>query len=195
MDRLTLLLWYPMSKNNSQFACCELPHKRIPPKNFGPGNSIGPLGWIVSMGVGLLPGPKGTYGSILTAFFIWLGLTIYGGDCASAAYLVLLGAFTPLAIFLSDLAESRQVFGPGKDPSSIVIDEAAGMLLACLGMGLSPWWHLPLALAAFRFFDIKKPFPINRLQNLPGGLGIVVDDLAAGGCALGLVWLLDLLIS
>jgi len=40
--------------------------------------------------------------------------------------------------------------------------------------------HLCLAFLLFRIFDIWKPFPVNRLQNLPGGYGVVADDLGAG---------------
>jgi phosphatidylglycerophosphatase A len=66
-----------------------------------------------------------------------------------------------------------------KDPGAIVIDEVAGMLLACCGNPRSWPWVLGLFLA-FRFFDVVKPLGINRLQALPGGLGVVADDLLAG---------------
>jgi phosphatidylglycerophosphatase A len=69
-----------------------------------------------------------------------------------------------------------------KDPRVIVIDEVAGMLLACAGHPRTWPWALGLFLA-FRFFDVVKPLGIARLQALPGGVGVVVDDLAAGLCA------------
>ncbi len=71
-----------------------------------------------------------------------------------------------------------------KDPSMIVIDEVAGMWLT---MTLLPGvyfrkdiWMVISAFALFRFFDISKFPPINKLENLHGGWGIVADDLLAG---------------
>jgi phosphatidylglycerophosphatase A len=66
-----------------------------------------------------------------------------------------------------------------KDPGPIVIDEVAGMLFACCGHPRTLVWALGLFLA-FRVFDVMKPLGIDRLQALPGGLGVVADDLLAG---------------
>lgn len=74
-------------------------------------------------------------------------------------------------------AEERRL--GAKDPRAIVVDEVAGMLIACCGNPRTLPWLLGLFLA-FRVFDVMKPFGIDRLQNLPGGLGVVVDDLLAG---------------
>ncbi len=66
-----------------------------------------------------------------------------------------------------------------KDPGHVVIDEVAGQLVALIA--LSPTWpHAVLALLLFRLFDILKPPPIRQLEKLPGGTGIMLDDLAAG---------------
>ena len=69
------------------------------------------------------------------------------------------------------------------DPGFVVIDEVIGQWIALL---LSPagWRHGLIALALFRLFDITKPFPVRRLERLPGGWGIVFDDVAAGLYAL-----------
>jgi phosphatidylglycerophosphatase A len=66
-----------------------------------------------------------------------------------------------------------------KDPRAIVIDEVAGMLLACCGHPRTLPWVLGLFLL-FRIFDVLKPLGVDRLQALPGGLGVVADDLLAG---------------
>jgi phosphatidylglycerophosphatase A len=66
-----------------------------------------------------------------------------------------------------------------KDPTAIVIDEVAGMLIACCGNPRTLPWVLGLFLA-FRVFDVVKPLGINKLQDLPGGVGVVADDLLAG---------------
>lgn len=67
----------------------------------------------------------------------------------------------------------------GKDPSIVTIDELAGQWTALLAL---PAGALPLLLsfAFFRLFDIVKPGPVNSLQNLPGGWGIMADDMSAG---------------
>ncbi|MFN0057813.1 MAG: phosphatidylglycerophosphatase A [Planctomycetota bacterium] len=77
----------------------------------------------------------------------------------------------------------------GKDPGAVVIDEIAGMALAlCVPLrATSPYFALVLAFALFRFFDIVKPLGISRLQRLPRGWGILVDDLAAGACAAAVI--------
>ncbi len=66
-----------------------------------------------------------------------------------------------------------------RDPSCVIIDEFVGCWVALLAI---PPRHAPLlgALVLFRAFDIWKPFPIDRVENLPGGWGIVLDDLMAG---------------
>lgn len=65
------------------------------------------------------------------------------------------------------------------DHSSIVIDEIAGYLVA---MMLIPgtWQYLAAAFVLFRIFDILKPFPLNRLQEMHGGTGVMLDDIGAG---------------
>jgi len=66
-----------------------------------------------------------------------------------------------------------------KDPQIIVVDEIVGFLV---GNFLAPlrWTVLLWSFLLFRFYDITKLFPINRLERLPGGAGIVLDDVMAG---------------
>lgn len=68
----------------------------------------------------------------------------------------------------------------GRDPSCVVIDEVVGMQVALVGAGGVGAWGLLAVFFVFRFFDIAKPYPVNRSQQLPGGYGVVVDDLLAG---------------
>lgn len=69
----------------------------------------------------------------------------------------------------------------GEDPSRVTIDEVAGCWIACLaapaGWGL---WGIFAALILFRVFDIAKPWPVNVLDRIKSGLGILLDDVAAG---------------
>jgi phosphatidylglycerophosphatase A len=80
----------------------------------------------------------------------------------------------------------------GKDPGAIVIDEVAGMTLSVLVVPLTPA-VLVLGFLLFRVFDVLKPPPARESQRLPGGVGVMIDDVIAGLYALGLlaigVWL------
>jgi phosphatidylglycerophosphatase A len=76
-----------------------------------------------------------------------------------------------------------------KDPGEIVVDEIAGQAIALLGLhaalsATAPdplrWGLVAVALGLFRAFDILKPGPVDRLQALPGGWGVMSDDLLAG---------------
>ena len=71
-----------------------------------------------------------------------------------------------------------------KDPRFVVVDEVAGQWLALAGApALNPkanWIAWLAAFLLFRLFDIWKPFPVRQLESLPGGIGIVADDLMAG---------------
>ena len=82
----------------------------------------------------------------------------------------------------------------GEDPSVVTIDELAGQWLALVFLpeGIVP---MALSLLFFRFFDIAKPGPVDALQRLPGGWGIMLDDLLAGFFANISVWVLLLLLS
>jgi len=72
-----------------------------------------------------------------------------------------------------------------KDPGFVVIDEVAGQWIALIAVR-PDWQHAALALLLFRAFDIWKPWPIQRLERLPEGTGIVLDDVAAGALALAI---------
>jgi phosphatidylglycerophosphatase A len=66
-----------------------------------------------------------------------------------------------------------------KDPRCVVIDEACGQL-AALFLCPASWGFMLAAFVLFRFFDIFKPYPIRKLEDLPTGWGIMADDLAGG---------------
>lgn len=66
-----------------------------------------------------------------------------------------------------------------KDPGIIVVDEVAGMIVSVLFLPRTPQ-VLVAAFLLFRLFDIWKPFPVRASQDLPGGFGVMVDDLLAG---------------
>jgi len=89
-------------------------------------------------------------------------------------YALILAGCVALGIWVAD--EAEQLFGE-KDAAPIVIDEIAGMLLAYCAVPRA-WLPLMVGFVSFRFFDICKPLP--ELERLPGGWGIMLDDLFAG---------------
>jgi phosphatidylglycerophosphatase A len=133
-------------------------------------------------GAGLLkPGP-GTYGSI-SAMLLWFGaahafhptpIALAIGTAVAALIATLIGI--PTATIVA--RESGR-----EDPGHVVIDEVAGQFIALLFLP-ADWPHAILALLLFRLFDILKPPPVRQLERLPGGTGIMMDDVAAGVLAL-----------
>jgi phosphatidylglycerophosphatase A len=67
-----------------------------------------------------------------------------------------------------------------KDPGIVVVDEVLGQWVTLAGAALLNARVLVAGFVLFRLFDIWKPWPVRKLEELPGGLGIVTDDLAAG---------------
>ena len=142
-------------------------------------------------GVGnLRPGP-GTYGSA-AAVALWFAANHIGYATAQtqavgtlAAALLVTAIGIPAATMVA--RESGKI-----DPQFVVIDEVAGQLFALIAIP-SDWKHALLAFGLFRLLDITKPWPIRRLERLHGGLGIMLDDVAAGLLALALGFLLPIL--
>jgi phosphatidylglycerophosphatase A len=133
------------------------------------------------LGIGMAPVAPGTWASAASAALVWALVRGRGG---SAAALAVAGAALATAS-AGILASGRVEDACGaKDPGQIVIDELAGQALAvvpCAALAASgPAWPWIVAFALFRVFDVWKPGPIRRLQALPGGVGVIVDDLAAG---------------
>jgi phosphatidylglycerophosphatase A len=125
-------------------------------------------------GVGWAPVAPGTVASVVTVLVLWLV------PFSQAGLVVFLIAVTVIGTWAADHAE--RALG-AKDPGAIVIDEVAGMTLSVLTLPLTPL-VLALAFVLFRVFDIVKPPPARQAQALPGGFGVMVDDLVAGFYAL-----------
>jgi phosphatidylglycerophosphatase A len=137
-------------------------------------------------GVGRLrPGP-GTWASAATVL-LWAALAHALAPSLRTPVAIVLA----LAIVLIGIpAATRVARGSGiKDPQFVVIDEVAGQLAALVAVPLG-WKSFLAAFILFRAFDIVKPPPVRQLEALPEGAGIVLDDIAAGLYALGIVHLL-----
>ena len=123
----------------------------------------------------IAPGTVGTLGCAVLLWFVVPEVTAASSPLALAVMLVSTLAFVALAIWTADLAE-RQF---GHDASKIVIDEYAGFVFSVLLLPKDPL-VFAVAFLLFRATDIVKPFPARRAEALPGGTGIVMDDVIAG---------------
>lgn len=118
----------------------------------------------------IMPGTVGTIWGLL----LWYATTLTREPLLIQASLALF--FFLLGIIFCGKAESDL---NKHDPGSVIIDETAAAFLTFLGVNFSLWTAL-IGLILNRFFDILKPWPINKLQKLPGAWGIMLDDTAAG---------------
>lgn len=129
--------------------------------------------------LGYIPLMPGTIGSLVTVGLLW-----YFRD--SVAYLFMPQyaikfwlyyiAFLAITIFLSN--DSKETFGT-EDSKHIIIDESAGQIITFFLHPLS-WRVLLLGFLLYRFFDIVKPFPVYKFEEIEDGLGVTMDDVAAG---------------
>lgn len=145
-------------------------------------------------GVGYLPFAPGTFGSMV-AVGIYLGIERLLPVIETSAFHLSATSASTVAWEHSAVAVSLAVFiligiwASGRsvpllgnsDPSQAVVDELIGQFITFLFVPFGLSWPLILAgFLLFRLFDIWKPFPINDLQILPGGIGVCADDIVAG---------------
>jgi phosphatidylglycerophosphatase A len=125
--------------------------------------------------IGFIPGAPGTYGS-LAAIIGFLAAHFVTHRITPVLHLSIIGFITMAGVLTSArISRSTGI----EDPSYIVIDEVAGQLVTLLFLPITAM-NIILGFAAFRLFDIWKPFPIRKLESLKNGVGVMADDLLAG---------------
>jgi phosphatidylglycerophosphatase A len=149
---------------------------------------------LATCGVGYIRLAPGTWGSLVGVgiYLILrsLGLAVWQIGLASGWRAEQMSAWhAPVNIFVVLLvtivgiwagSRAAQIMND-KDPQSVVIDEVVGQLITLAFIPFNvAWWMIVAGFFLFRFFDIAKPYPIYRLQVLPGGLGVCADDILAG---------------
>ena len=137
-------------------------------------------------GSGLAPFAPGTMGTLVGVVICLFCLPL-----PWPMRLLIIIALLALSIYVAGRAE---IIYQKKDDQRIVIDEIIGIQITMLPVAITVL-HLCVGFVLFRVFDILKPFPINNLQKLPGGWGVVMDDVAAGIYAGAVMFLLTLLIK
>lgn len=139
------------------------------------------------LGTGFSPRAPGTAGSLL-------GLVLGGTLLAASPTCLALGtlAVTVLGLWASARAAALPLrargLGDHADPQWVVIDEVAGQMLTLLALPRVSIAGLALAFGLFRVLDIVKPGPIGWADRRGGALGIMLDDVLAGGLAAALLW-------
>lgn len=134
------------------------------------------LFFAAGFGSGFSPKAPGTAGSLV-------GVLIFCIIHDSPYYVVITAVFLLAGIPLASRAEG--LLGK-KDAKQIVIDEIAGQLIALYAVPFA-FWPILSGFLLFRLFDIWKVWPINRMERLPGGYGVMMDDVAAGFIALAIL--------
>jgi phosphatidylglycerophosphatase A len=130
--------------------------------------------WAIAtwFGCGKVPKAPGTAGSVGAIPLYWLAFQGGRGGVAAAALAVTAVGIWASSVVARDLGT--------KDPQIVVVDEVAGVLITMLPMAHFSWRSVVVGFVLFRFFDVTKPWPIRAFEALPGGFGIVLDDVFAG---------------
>lgn len=122
--------------------------------------------------IGFAPAAPGTFGSLAALPLCWSISLLH---VESALMVVLL--LTMLSIWIAQVTETVEA---QKDPKQVVIDEVCGMAVALFALPFNLFCVIG-GFALFRVFDILKPFPIRWVEkHIPGGAGVVLDDIIAG---------------
>ena len=124
------------------------------------------------MGVGYIRRGAGTVAALATCLCWWW--IMVGREDHVLSILI-----TSTVILIGIWCAGKVEAAWGKDNQRVVIDEVAGMCVALLWIPVQ-WPYIGIAFLLFRFFDITKPLFIRKLEKLPGGWGVMLDDILAG---------------
>ncbi len=141
--------------------------------------------WLIAtfFGVGYWQPGSGTWASAITIGLWWAANRVVPSSWWIPVSILLAAAVTLAGIPPSTVVARES---GSKDPGFVVIDEVAGQMIALIGLPVD-WKYLLAGFILFRSFDIVKPFPLRRLEKLPVGTGIMMDDVGAGLYALALL--------
>ena len=131
-----------------------------------------------SFGLGyapIAPGTVGAMGGVALLWFASLGVISYKFHTFQMGFLILIVLTTVIGAWATKQLEQEW----GEDPSKVVIDEVVGVWIALFWLPLN-WPHFLIGFCLFRLFDIWKPLGIRKLEKIPNGWGVMLDDVAAG---------------
>jgi len=124
-----------------------------------------------ALGAGYAPKAPGTFGSAV-GLLLWIALPhVLWMQLVAILIVAVVGSWS------GTVAEEHF---KRQDPGEVVVDEVAGMMVTLVLAPVGGVGWMLFAFLLFRAFDIVKPFPVRHFERLPGGIGIMADDLAAG---------------
>ena len=138
-------------------------------------------------GIGFIPPAPGTFGSLF-AILIWYVFI----DLFSIFHFIALFLFVlSVSFYLTDIYLDNY---KKKDPSEVIVDEFLGQSIPLLFIVNFNIYEVLIAFVTFRFFDIYKIYPINKIEDLKGSYGVILDDIVAGIYSLIILMLYKILI-
>ena len=137
-------------------------------------------------GSGFIPFAPGTFGSLVGCLIAYVLISVSAANALLLQNLLIIASVLLAVLGFWSASRAEKIFGR-KDASQIVIDEVCGQVISFVFIapslvvpGPQLFWWFGIAFGLFRIFDILKPYPINALQDLKGGLGVMMDDIFAG---------------
>ena len=143
--------------------------------------------FVTLFGIGFIPLAPGTFGSLFS-ILIWYVFI----DLFSIFYFIALFLFVlSVSFYLTDIYLDNY---KKKDPSEVIVDEFLGQSIPLLFIVNFNIYEVLIAFVTFRFFDIYKIYPINKIEDLKGSYGVILDDIVAGIYSLIILMLYKILI-
>ncbi len=127
-------------------------------------------------GSGYCPIAPGTAGAVLAVLLWWLASLWMTPMSLFLTTLITIFIFTILGV----VCTNQVIPFWGDDPHRVVVDEMVGVWIPLVVVQPGEWGYILASLALFRFFDIVKPLGVRKMETLPGGTGVMADDILAG---------------
>ena len=138
-------------------------------------------------GIGFIPLAPGTFGSLFSILIWYVFIDLFSIFYFIALFLFVLSvSFNLTDIYLDNYNK--------KDPSEVIVDEFLGQSIPLLFIVNFNIYEVLIAFVTFRFFDIYKIYPINKMEDLKGSYGVILDDIVAGIYSLIILMLYKILI-
>ncbi len=138
-------------------------------------------------GIGFISIAPGTFGSLFTILIWYIFIDFFSIFYFIVLFLLVLS----VSFYLTDIYLHNY---KKKDPSEVIIDEFLGQSIPLLFIVNFNIYEVLIAFVTFRFFDIYKIYPINKLEDLKGSYGVILDDIVAGIYSLIILMLYKILI-
>ena len=143
--------------------------------------------FVTLFGIGFIPLAPGTFGSLFAIFIWYVFIDLFLFFYFIALFLFILS----VSFYLTDIYLDNY---KKKDPSEVIVDEFLGQSIPLLFIVNFNIYEVLIAFVTFRFFDIYKIYPINKMEGLKGSYGVILDDIVAGIYSLIILMLYKILI-